>query len=203
MPAERSFLLLHGFGNHRPPEHWQYWLAGQLRAAGVPVVYPQLPDPDTPTFDGWLAALAEHLGELADLGAAERIVLCHSLSCVLWLRAASEGQIPAALAPDRLVLVSPPALDRLPPRAVGFGRGAVDAEKLRASATQEIRFVGSEGDEYNPVGVNATYAEPLGLAFDLIPGAGHISASDGYGPWPAILAWCESPGGPIGHEAAS
>ncbi len=197
MPAERCFLLLHGFGNHRPPEHWQHWLAGELRSIGVPVIYPQLPDPDRPTYDAWATALITHLGELAATGAGERIVLCHSLSSVMWLRAAAQGQILESLRPDRLVLVSPPAPDRVPPAAVGFAPGIPDGDALRASVTTEIRFVGSEGDDYNPEGVETTYAEPLGLPFDLIAGAGHISAADGFGPWPAMLAWCQAPGGPI------
>jgi predicted alpha/beta hydrolase family esterase len=201
MALPRAFLLLHGYGNHRPPEHWEHWLSLQLEAGGMAVIYPQLPDPEAPSFDGWSAALLGHLEALGARSAAERIVLCHSLSCVLWMRGATGGLITDALAPDRLVLVSPPAPGWKPPAAIGFEPfrvADIDADALRASARTEIRFVGSEGDDYNPLGVESTYARPLGLPFDLIPGAGHISQADGYGPWPAILAWCENPGGPIG-----
>ncbi len=201
MTHSRSFLLLHGYGNHRPPEHWEHWLCLALEAAGMPVIYPQLPEPDCPSFTGWSGALLAHLTELAELGAGERIVLCHSLSCVLWMRSAADGLITEALVPDRVVLVAPPAPGWKPPVPVDFipfSLTDLDAAALGASARTEIRLVGSEGDDYNPLGAEATYARPLGLPFDLIPGAGHISQADGYGPWPAILAWCEDPGGPIG-----
>jgi predicted alpha/beta hydrolase family esterase len=197
MSAPHAFLLLHGFGNHRPPEHWMHWLNGELEATGTPVIYPQLPNPDHPTYEEWGEALITHLGELADTQADERIVLCHSLSCLTWFRAAGESQITDALAPDRLVLVSPPSRDRIPRDASGFGIFTPDAGALEASVREEIRFVGSEGDEYNPQGVENTYADILDLPFDLIPGAGHISTDDGYGPWPEILAWCQEPGGPV------
>ena len=29
----RRFLLLHGWQNHRPQQHWQWWLADQLRVS--------------------------------------------------------------------------------------------------------------------------------------------------------------------------
>ena len=44
----RSFLILHGVENQRPPGHWQYDLAQRLREQGEQVFYPQLPDPDPP-----------------------------------------------------------------------------------------------------------------------------------------------------------
>ena len=34
MEGTESFLVLHGLGNHRPPEHWQFWISAQLAAAG-------------------------------------------------------------------------------------------------------------------------------------------------------------------------
>jgi predicted alpha/beta hydrolase family esterase len=197
MPAERSFLLLHGFANHRPPEHWMHWLAGELEAVGVPVVYPQLPNPDHPTYEEWGEALVANLGELAQLGTEERIVLCHSLSCLAWFRACGEGAIADELLPDRLILVAPPSRDRIPRDASGFGIFTPDAGALQDSVTEEVRFVGSESDEYNPQGVENTYADILDVPFDLMPGAGHISTDDGYGPWPEMLAWCLDPGGPI------
>jgi len=32
-------------------------------------------------------------------------------------------------------------------------------------------------------------AAPLRSIVDILPGAGHIAVSDGYGPWPSALAW--------------
>jgi uncharacterized protein len=128
------------------------------------------------------------LGRLAARQDQERVVVAHSLGCVLWLREA------AAVAPsrrvDRVALVAPPCpgaaiaeLARFYP--TGADRAAV---KLAAGAT---RLVCSDGDPYCPQdGAAHHWGEPLGLPVDLLPGAGHINVEAGYGPWPEMEAWC-------------
>ena len=51
----RAFLILHGWQNHRPAAHWQHWLADRLTDLGHEVAYPQLPEPDDPDLERWLA----------------------------------------------------------------------------------------------------------------------------------------------------
>lgn len=58
------------------------------------------------------------------------------------------------------------------------------------SASDATRIVYGDNDPYCPLGVDRVYAEPLQLPADRIPGGGHISVDDGYGPWPSALAWC-------------
>ena len=96
-----SFLILHGWQNRRPPEHWQHWLADRLREEGAQVVYPQLPDPDAPRPEVWLEELRRYLTQL---DGEERVVIAHSLGTLLWLHHARDGGDPV----DRVLLVSPP-----------------------------------------------------------------------------------------------
>ena len=77
MRSDRGVLILHGWQNRRPPDHWQFWLAERLRRRGERVLYPQLPSPDEPVLQEWLALLR---AELAMLGDGERVVVCHSLA---------------------------------------------------------------------------------------------------------------------------
>ena len=86
-----GFLILHGVENHRPPEHWQFLLAAQLVEHGLEVRYPALPEPDAPELERWLATLEQ---ELAALGGEQRVVVCHSLACLLWFHA--PGAAPTA-----------------------------------------------------------------------------------------------------------
>jgi predicted alpha/beta hydrolase family esterase len=186
----RRLLILHGVENWRPREHWQWWLAEQLRSSGEQVLYPQLPAPSSPALDEWLRVLH---GELAQLGDGERVVVAHSCGVALWLLAAPE--ITADERVGRVVLVAPPGPSAfvVPYRAflpVGIDRSAV----ARASAEPPI-VITSDNDPYCPEGLEgyrAVYTEALGLDHQVIPGAGHISIDDGYGPWPAILDWCLS-----------
>jgi predicted alpha/beta hydrolase family esterase len=177
-----TFLILHGLGGSGP-EHWQTWLAERLPSLGLPVAYPNLPDLDDPDPDVWLDSLA---GELEAAGPSPTVI-CHSLACLLWLRAAARADEP--LGADRVLLVSPPWREDIPQvaRFLRHGAGAADV----AAAATETFIVAAEEDPYREEGaLEARFAGPLGLPFVTIPRAGHINPETGYGPWPAVEAWC-------------
>jgi len=176
--AGRSFLILHGWQGNSPG-HWQTWLAPRLRAAGETVAYPQLPDPDRPRPEAWLAALEAELERLP----GEPVALCHSLACLLWLHLAA-----ARPAPGRALLVAPPSA----------GAGIEELEPffpLPASPAlaSGSRLVCADDDPYCPEGAANVYAA-LGLPVDLVPGGGHLNTDAGYGPWPQVQAWCLAQG---------
>jgi predicted alpha/beta hydrolase family esterase len=50
----------------------------------------------------------------------------------------------------------------------------------------------SDNDPYSERGAVEAYAKPLGLAFHVIPGAGHINPDSGYGPWPEVHHWART-----------
>ncbi|MER6094737.1 alpha/beta hydrolase [Streptomyces sp. NPDC001728] len=178
-----TYLILHGYENHRPPGHWQHWLAGELRARGHEVRYPQLPEPDAPVLADWLAALEEYGKRPAE---GEFVVLAHSLSVLLWLRAGKRR--PDA---DRVLLVappSPPVTASIPPIAA-FADGLDLAERGLGTA----RLVYGDGDPYCPEGADLHYGLPLGLDMDHVPGGKHLNPDSGYGDWASLLAWCEEP----------
>ncbi|HEY9371061.1 RBBP9/YdeN family alpha/beta hydrolase [Streptomyces sp.] len=179
----KTFLILHGFENHRPEGHWQHWLAGQLRERGHAVRYPQLPEPDAPVLADWLDALEEH-GARPEEG--EFVVLAHSLSVLLWLRAA------ATVDADRVLLVAPPSppVTASVPEIAAFGEG-LDLDAVRPEAP--ARLVYGDGDPYCPEGADVHYGIPLGLDMDHVPGGGHLNPAFGYGAWASVLDWCENP----------
>ncbi|HEV2999239.1 MAG TPA: alpha/beta hydrolase [Solirubrobacteraceae bacterium] len=167
-----GYLILHGWQGSGPG-HWQTWLADRLRGDGHDVRYPDLPDPDHPRLDAWLAAL-EHERRPGDT------VICHSLSCCLWLHHRARGG-PAA---DRVLLVAPPCLDPPPPELANFFPVPRDPS-LAANA----RLVCSDDDPYC-ADASGVYGARLDVPVDLLPGTGHINTEAGFGPWPAVLDWC-------------
>lgn len=183
----RRFLVLHGWENHRPPEHWEWWLVDALRARGEQALYPQLPSADLPVLADWLAVFTS---EWRQMGSGERVVVAHSLGCLLWLHAAAEGRVdPVA---DRVLLVAPPspAVTAGTPAMAGFVAPQEPAAVWAATRT-DIRLVCSDADSYSTEGTAAElYGAPLGLDSEVLPGAGHLTIDDGYGPWPAALDWC-------------
>ncbi|MGK2936799.1 MAG: RBBP9/YdeN family alpha/beta hydrolase [Solirubrobacteraceae bacterium] len=176
-------LILHGWQGSQGP-HWQRWLAPELRAAGCHVQLPELPDAMTPRLAAWRSALDDELAQLA-AGEGERLVVCHSLGCILWLHHAGRTS-PGAAHVDRVLLNAPPGpLGELPT----FFPVPIDAAAV-ADAAGMTRLVCSDNDPYCPEGAQAVYAEPLGIARDVLPGQGHLNVDAGYGPWPAMLDWC-------------
>ena len=187
--TERSFLLLHGLAHHRPPGHWQYWLADRLRGRGERVLYPGLPFEEDPRYDEWREALH---WLLLQIGQGECVVICNSLACMLWMRFAADRSADERLA-DRLLLVSPPDSPQVPDKAASFRLDRVEGAAVRASVRSRIRIACSDADPYNPGGAERQYAADLAAEVDIIHGAGHLGPIEGYGPWPSIEAWCLDP----------
>ncbi|WP_406279001.1 alpha/beta hydrolase [Streptomyces sp. NBC_00191] len=195
---ERGFLILPGWQNHRPAGHWQHWLAGQLTTLGHAVDYPQLPDPDDPDLEQWLAELRTRLSVLRG---QQRTVICHSLTCLLWLHAVARNAAPVPV--DRVLLIAPPSASMLEQYAevAEFTPPPVTAVQLSAAA-KYTRLVAGDNDPYCPEGAVVAYGEPLGLPADILPGAAHLDLEAGYGSWPSLLDWCLAPSNdtPIQHR---
>jgi serine hydrolase len=172
----RTFLILHGL-EASGPGHWQTWLAARLRANNERVAYPDLPDADLPSLHAWRAALQ---GELEAVPEGELIVLCHSLACLLWLHQVADGGAQA----DRVLLAAPPSESAGVTQIAGFFPVPLPA------LGQGARLVCGDDDPYCPEGADTLYGEPLGIPVDVIPGGGHLNPDAGYGPWPAVEAWC-------------
>jgi predicted alpha/beta hydrolase family esterase len=169
-----AFLILHGLEGSGP-EHWQTWVAARLSNRGARVAYPALPEAEAPRLEAWIDALAT---ELDALPLAETTVLCHSLGSLLWLH--HEGE-PVA----RALLVAPPQPDEEVPPAVGF-RPLPEPH----SAARETRFVCSTDDPWCPPERSQALADAVGAPVDWLVNAGHVNTEAGFGPWPALEAWC-------------
>ena len=143
--------------------------------------YPELPDPYDPRPDEWLAVLRDELAAMA----GERIVLCHSLACLLWLLHARAHA--AAGAAERVLLVAPPCTDAVE-QVVRFHPDGVTGAQVRAAATS-TRMLCSDSDPYCPAGAASVFGKPLGLDYEVIEGGGHLNADAGYGPWPEVERW--------------
>ena len=176
-------VILHGWEGSGP-EHWQSWLANELRAAQREVRYPDLPDADHPDLQAWLKALHSALAGLRDDGFD---VVAHSLSAVLWLHhCANPGDSPR---PARVALVAPPSPQTAIPEIAAFFPPPIDIDAVRRAADGTV-LVAGDNDPYTPEGIAAAYGLPLKMAATVIAGAGHLNDESGYGPWPSVLDWC-------------
>jgi predicted alpha/beta hydrolase family esterase len=172
--AVRSFLILHGLGGSGPG-HWQTWLAARLRADGERVAYPDLPDADMPSPVQWREVLERELAALP----GPAVVVCHSLSCIVWLNHVAGGGAQA----ERTLLVAPPSESSGVEEIATFF-------PVQLPPLTGARLVCSDDDPYCPEGADRLYGEPLGVPVDVLPGKGHLNPETGFGPWPAVESWC-------------
>ena len=182
----RAFVLLHGWQNHREPDHWHHWLHDQLVGRGFAVRYPQRPNPDEPSLEAWLDA---YVAELGACGLADITVVCHSLSVPTWLHAVARGRVPQV---ENVVLVAPPSASVLADVGLAEFTWHPSGGDTVGARGARVMIVGAH-DPYCPEGPDEQYVTPLGLPKIVISGGGHLSAPDGYGPWPELLAWCLEP----------
>ncbi|MEA2493895.1 MAG: serine hydrolase [Thermoleophilaceae bacterium] len=150
-----------------------------MRARGERVSYPDLPEPFDPQPNEWLAALQPALEALE----GERIVLCHSLACLLWLLNAREGATDAA---DRVLLAAPPCTSEVE-QVVRFQPDGVTPDDVERAAGSTL-MLWSEPDPYclatAPVAFDGLFTN-----MKRIPDAGHLNTDAGYGPWPEVEEW--------------
>jgi hypothetical protein len=176
-------VILHGLEGSGP-DHWQTWLAGELSTAGREVRYRELADKDHPDLAAWLAALDDTLTGLPDDGFD---VVAHSLSAVLWLHhCADPGSSPR---PARVALVSPPSPHTAIAEIATFFPPPLDIDAVRHAADGTVLVAGDD-DPYVSEGIAAAYGLPLKISTTVVPGGGHLNTESGYGPWPAMLDWC-------------
>lgn len=178
-PSIDGALILHGWLNRRPVGHWQRHLAETLAERGVSVAYPQLPDPDEPSLDAWLAVFDD---AWASVTGRRRVVVTHSLGGYLLLNAIARGR---DLGAHRAILVAPPALDRLlaVPELEPFGHHGVTRSQFDAAVAEPPVVVASDDDTWTTPDAARAQADALGGRAIILPGQAHFSFEDGYGRW--------------------
>jgi predicted alpha/beta hydrolase family esterase len=176
-------VILHGWQGSTG-EHWQVWLADALRSAGREVRFPELPSPDTPELDAWLVALARTLDGLPSGGFD---LVAHSLGAVLWLHHAVRDE--DSPRPSRVALVAPVSPHTDIGELQNFLPVPLDVDAVRQAADGTV-LVGGADDPYTPEGLVAAYGRPLKIATTVIEDGGHLNIESGFGPWPAMLDWC-------------
>lgn len=178
------FVILHGWENRRPADHWEHWLFDELTARGLEVDYPQLPDPDTPDLDTWL----DLLDGLVTRGSREVTLVAHSLATSLWLTRLARGGSTGLV--TRLALVAVPSPSVLASTVVA--PFVQFPPRLAPLPGIELLVIEGEGDEYAPGGLRAAFDVEPAVPVEVVPGGGHLVPASGFGPWPRIRDWALS-----------
>ena len=184
-----EFLIIHGFENHRPENHWHRHLATNLRARGHQVAYPQLPNPDQPVLSQWLEVVDTELQLMKESSAKSVTVIAHSLGCITWLQYLQKHSSPMTV--DRVLLVAPADPQMIAEVAPTFVTNFQIADSANMLNAQNPTLLSSDADPWLPRGVAETFAQPLGLTPLIWQGAGHLSRDDGFGYWQGVIDWAQ------------
>lgn len=182
---QNSYLIIHGLGGSGP-DHWQTWLARELKQRNHHVCYPTFSNFDSPNKTVWLEELSESMKEIPESN--HLTVITHSLGCILWLHYARSHNRRIA---KQVILVAPPSPAIILPEAKSFFPVPLEENHLKRTA-KEILFVHSSNDPYCSTTDSKNYVN-LGLPSITIPNAGHINPKSGHGKWPWILDLSLSP----------
>lgn len=162
--GETYYLLLHGYGGTHP-EHWQSYLAEQLKEKGGKIIFPNLPSPDFPQKEAWLSSVEKILKGVSP---DSLIVAAHSLGCALWLHYLA---LHPQIKPKKFFLVAPPLNDcGIVEIANFFPLPTADL------SSQDCLMIGSDNDPFIPENEFRILAKNLNIPLKIIPGVGHINA---------------------------
>ncbi|MFB7844394.1 RBBP9/YdeN family alpha/beta hydrolase [Microbacterium sp. NPDC056052] len=177
MSIERV-VILHGFGAS-PGDHWFGWVADRLRAEGLDVHVPALPESGSPDRDVWTDAARHAIGEPGPSTA----VVAHSLGAITALRALADtdGDIGAFVAVAGFVNPLPalPELD-------AFTRDPIDLKRL-VPRLHRRSVVLSDNDSVVPTEMTIALGRYLQAGVVEVPGAGHFLAAEGVSTLPQVL----------------
>lgn len=171
----KRLLLLHGWHGSEVP-HWQAWLAQEMVLEDWIVAFPKLSDAHAPSKEVWIAQAHAIVEEMAP-----DVVICHSLANILWFHLAPL----LAIEIPRLLLCAPPRDHREIAEIASFFPYTLPAHL----GAREVMMVASDNDPFSDLAQSRTLADALGIALQILHGAGHISSSSGFGPWPWVKEW--------------
>jgi predicted alpha/beta hydrolase family esterase len=175
----KTVLILHGIGGHAGI-HWQQWLHDELEKLGYEILIPDLPNPDHPDRQTWLAAVKDIL---TSVDPNELIIVGHSLGATTALDYIdqADGKI------NGFVSVSGFAEDYGAELNSYFLREkSIDFNKVRSNLNWSAVIYGDNDPVVSKYALQQV-AEGLKVEPVIIPNGGHLNTEAGYKKLPEVL----------------
>lgn len=165
--------IIHGYFA-TPDDHWFRWLADQLESLGLHTSVPTLPNPQNPDPEAWEDAVAAAVGTPDE----HTVIVAHSLGCLTALRHLRSLRGPWRVGTLILVAGFTEHLPSLPDLDNYIGDGC-DLNGIR-DHIDRIVVLRSDNDPLVPAELTDRLSEQLGVRIQVVPGAGHFLATDGF-----------------------
>lgn len=186
---KKRIIIVHGWEGS-PTGDWVEWAAEEFRGKGYEVITPEMPDTDNPVIDKWIG----HLKSVAGVADEHTYFIGHSVGCQTIMRfletvdAKVGGAIFVAGWFDLENLESKEAEEIIKP----WIQTPIGYAKVRACLARSVVVLG-DNDPWVPYEeTKKDFETRLGSEVVTIPGAGHMTSSDGFSTFPQLINIFES-----------
>lgn len=175
-----NFIIIHGvYAN--PNSNWFSWIKKELENKGFEVIVPKFPTPINQSLESWLRAISKHEDKITN----ETVLIGHSLGAAFilkFLEKTNEKINAAFLVAGFFKLVGSPYDENIK----SFFDNEFDWGKIRKNCGKFF-VIGSDNDEYIPIGITNQMAKNLGAELKIIHNGGHLNEQSGYDKFPDLL----------------
>ena len=180
----KTVYIAHGWGNSSK-SNWIPWVAQNLKDEGCEVIALDFPDPDEPRIGSWV----EHLRSKVSALNKDVYFIGHSVGCQTIMRFLELIDVKVGGA---IFVAGWFTLNNLETKeeeeiAEPWIKTPIDFAKVRSVLPKSILML-SDNDPWVPFEeTKKAFETNLGSEVVVLPRAGHITADDGFGPFPQLI----------------
>lgn len=179
----KRIIIVHGWGGS-PTNDWIEWATEAFQKKGYNVLAPEMPDTDNPVIEKWVG----HLKFAASAVDENTYFIGHSIGCqtiIRFLETVDAKTGGAIFVAGWFDLTNQSEEEKI--IAKPWIQTQIDYAKVKANLANSVAML-SDNDPYVPYEeTKKDFEARLGSMVITIPGAGHITAGDGFGPFPQLV----------------
>jgi predicted alpha/beta hydrolase family esterase len=160
---------------------WRPWLKRELEARGWSVSAPEMPTPDAPMVEEWVATIAREVGD----SGKDCVLVGHSLGCIAILRYLERAK--KQVGGSVFVAGFAGKLGEGFKPTDNFVEKPLDFAAIRKNCSRMVAIF-SDSDPYVPLSQEGLFREKLGAKTMVLHARGHFSSSEGTTKLPEALA---------------
>lgn len=184
----KKIIIVHGWSGASGKD-WLPWLKSELEKKGHEVLVPDMPDPDEPVIEKWVAHLSETIGSTGSDG--NTYFVGHSMGCQTILRYLE--RLPAETKTGGAVFVAGwfnlenLEDDEVRALAKPWLETPINLAKVKIMLPKSTLII-SDNDPYDAFEKNKEKFSELGSKIVELHNTGHITAEDGFTELPQALS---------------
>ncbi|MBI2658514.1 serine hydrolase family protein [Candidatus Woesearchaeota archaeon] len=175
-----NFFIIHGvYAN--PDANWFPWLKKEIEGKGYNVIIPHFPTPLDQSLESWLRTISHYEQKINE----ETVLIGHSLGAAFILNYLEQAdkKIKAAILVAGFFKPIGSEYDKLNETFINKN---FDWKKIKNNC-KNFFVIGSDNDEYIPIGITKELSQNLGAELKIIHNGGHLNKNSGYDKFPELL----------------